>query len=66
MRIGVLASGRGSNLRALVAARDRGVLAPAELGLVVANRPGAPALEHARAAGLPAVLIDHAAYPDRQ
>lgn len=66
MRIGVLASGRGSNLRALVDARDRGVLAPAELGLVVANRPDAPALEHARAAGLPAVLIEHAAYTDRR
>jgi phosphoribosylglycinamide formyltransferase-1 len=66
MRIGVLASGHGSNFRALVDARDRGVLAPAELGLLVANRPGAPALEHARAAGLPAVLIDHETYPDRQ
>lgn len=66
MRIGVLASGRGSNLRALVDARDRGVLRPAELALVVGNRPGAPALEHARAAGIPAVLIDHQAYADRE
>jgi phosphoribosylglycinamide formyltransferase-1 len=65
MRIGVLASGRGSNLAALIAARDGATLAPAELALVVCNRPGAAALERARQAGIPALLVDHEQHADR-
>lgn len=49
--IAVLASGRGSNLQALLdALRDR--LAPGRVVLVVANRPDAGALDRARAAGI--------------
>lgn len=53
-RVAVLASGRGSNLQALIEAQVRGQLGPARLELVVVNVPGAPALERARAAGIPA------------
>ena len=58
VRVAVLASGRGSNLAALVAAA-RDPLYPAEIALVLSNRPGAGALERARAAGIPAVCVDH-------
>jgi phosphoribosylglycinamide formyltransferase 1 len=63
-RVGVLISGRGSNLQSLVdACRDPGY--PAEIVLVVSNRPGAPGLDRAREAGVPALTIDHKAYPTR-
>lgn len=53
MRIAVLASGRGSNLQALIDARATGKL-PAEIAGVFSDRPAAQALARARAAGIPA------------
>lgn len=60
----VLISGRGSNLKALIDAHDRGELA-ADLRGVISNRPRAAGLEFARAAGVPDFVVDHHAYPDR-
>jgi phosphoribosylglycinamide formyltransferase 1 len=65
MKVGVLVSGSGTNLQALLDAEARGELAPAEIAVVVSNRPGAPALKRAAAAGKPAVVVDHKAYTDR-
>lgn len=61
MAIGVLASGNGSNLQALL---DRDLGAP--ISVVIANRPGARALERAERAGVPAVLIDHTRFDTRE
>ena len=66
MRVGVLVSGSGSNLQALLDAEARGALAPATVACVISNRPGARALDRARAAGKPALLIDHQAYAGRE
>lgn len=55
-RIAVLASGRGSNLSALLDAHRRGDL-PAPIVLVVSNNSGAGALQLARDAGIPALHI---------
>jgi len=52
-RIAVLVSGGGTNLQALIDARDRGELPHGELALVVSNNEGAYALERARKAGIP-------------
>ena len=57
-RVAVLASGRGSNLGALLAAMADPMF-PAQPAAVVSNQPGAGALELARAAGVPALCIDH-------
>jgi phosphoribosylglycinamide formyltransferase-1 len=57
-RVGVLASGRGSNLQALVDARERGDLGGA-IAVVFSNVESAPALDRARRAGIPAVFRDH-------
>jgi phosphoribosylglycinamide formyltransferase-1 len=57
-KIGVLVSGRGSNLQALVDAARRGDLG-GEVGVVVSNVEGALALARAREAGIPAVFRDH-------
>ncbi len=64
-RTAVLISGRGSNLEALVrAAAEPGF--PAAISLVLSNRPAAPGLAFARAAGVAAATIDHRPYgPDR-
>lgn len=65
MRLGVLISGRGSNLQALIdACREPGF--PAEVALVISNRPGALGLARAEAAGIPATVVDHRAHPDRE
>ena len=66
MRFAVLVSGRGSNLQALLDAEKAGSLAPAEIVCVASNHADAPALERASAAGKPAVVVDHKAYPTRE
>ena len=65
MKIGVLVSGSGTNLQALLDAEARGALAPAEIAVVVSNRPGVKALERAAAAHKPAIVVDHKAFTDR-
>ena len=57
-RTAILISGRGSNMEALIdAARDSAF--PAEIVLVLSNRPDAPGLDIARTAGIRAEAIDH-------
>jgi phosphoribosylglycinamide formyltransferase-1 len=64
MRVGVLASGYGSNLQALLDAAAAG--APYTVSVVIANVAGAPALERARRAGVPAHLVEHRGRPRRE
>ncbi len=65
-RVAVLASGRGSNMAALLdAATDPAF--PAAIALVLSNRPEAAALDRARTAGIAALAIDHRPFgPDRE
>lgn len=57
-RLGVLLSGRGSNFLAIHRAIEAGAV-PAEIALVVSNRPEAPGLAKAQELGLPAVALPH-------
>lgn len=58
IRVGVLISGRGSNMAALLrAAQDPAY--PAEIAVVLSNNPDAAGLETARAAGVEVRAIDH-------
>jgi phosphoribosylglycinamide formyltransferase-1 len=57
-RLGVLVSGRGSNLQALIDAAREGRLG-GRVEVVVSNVEAAPALDRARLAGIPAVFRDH-------
>src|SRR6266850_7432264 len=60
-RVAVLISGRGSNMVALIeAAKDESY--PAEIALVISNRPDAACLATASAAGIETVLIDHTTF----
>ena len=64
LALGVLASGRGSNLQAIIdATREPGF--PARVAVVAGDRERAPALERARAAGVPALFLDPKAFSDR-
>lgn len=64
LRLGVLISGRGSNLRALATAIENGRL-DATVACVVSNRPDAAGLAWSAERSLPTALIDHRAYDDR-
>ncbi len=61
MNVGVLVSGQGTNLQALLDAQAAGALAPARIVLVVSNKPGVPALDRAARAGVPATVVEHGA-----
>jgi len=62
--IGVLISGRGSNLQALIDAIDEGRL-PARIAIVISNREDAGGLDRARAAGIETLVVDHRVFPTR-
>ena len=64
-RIGVLISGRGSNLQAIIDSIAAGRL-DAEIAVVISNRANAAGLERARAAGIETLHIDHKRYPSRE
>jgi len=63
-KLGVLISGRGSNLAALIDACAAPEY-PAEIALVISNRPDAPGLQFAADAGIPSVVIDHKRFAGR-
>lgn len=63
--IGVLISGRGSNLQAIIDAIAAGRL-DARIALVVSNRADAYGLERARAAGIDTLVRDHKGWPSRE
>src|SRR6266571_4846683 len=57
-KVGVLASGRGTDFQSLVDARKSGDM-DVDLAVLVCNVPGAPVLDRAKAAGVPAVVVDY-------
>jgi len=63
--LGVLISGRGSNLQSILDAIRDGRL-DARVGVVLSNVAGAPGLERARAAGVPTEVLAHEDYPSRE
>ena len=64
LRVGVLISGRGSNLQALIDACAQDAF-PARIVRVISNRPNAQGLERAGKAGIDAQVVDHTDYDDR-
>ena len=66
MKTGVLASGSGTNLQALIDAWKGGALAPAELVVVGANIAGCLALERAQKAGIDTFVLSHKAFATRE
>lgn len=63
-RAGILISGRGSNMEALIAAATRPDY-PVEIAGVISNKPSAAGLETAKAAGIPTAVHPLKSYPDK-
>lgn len=63
--IGVLCSGRGTNLQSIIDAVASGQI-KAPIGVVITDKPGVMALERAGKAGIPAVCIDRKQYGSRE
>ncbi len=64
LKLGVMISGRGSNLQALIdACKDSAF--PADIALVISNIPDVQGLERARKAGIPTQVISHKAYASK-
>jgi phosphoribosylglycinamide formyltransferase-1 len=64
--IGVLVSGSGTNLQAILDAGQRGELGAAAVRLVISNVKTAHALERAERAGVPTRFLSHQGYPSRE
>lgn len=64
LKIGVLLSGSGTNLQAIIDAADAGL--PVEIVQVVSSRPDAYGIERAQKAGIPVLVLNRAAYEDRE
>ncbi|MCX7785036.1 MAG: phosphoribosylglycinamide formyltransferase [candidate division WOR-3 bacterium] len=65
IRLGVLVSGSGTNLQAIIDAIERKEI-PAEISVVISNKKDAYALERAKRHNIPAVFINHRDYPTRE
>jgi phosphoribosylglycinamide formyltransferase-1 len=57
-RIGILISGRGSNMESIIAAAEQGRI-PAVVAVVISNEPDAPGIARAQAHGVETVVLDH-------
>lgn len=64
-KVVILISGRGSNMEALIQARDAGEL-PVDIAAVISNRPDAAGLETAARAGITTHYVDHKAFAGRE
>ena len=64
-RLAVLISGSGTNLQAIMDAREHGSL-DVEIAVVFSNRANAAGLERASQAGIPTATLDHRDYPSRE
>ena len=64
LQLGVLISGRGSNLQALIQSTSSPSF-PAEIALVISNVKSAIGIQYAKKAGIPVIVIDHNNYTER-
>ncbi|MEW6721970.1 MAG: phosphoribosylglycinamide formyltransferase [Candidatus Micrarchaeota archaeon] len=65
VKVAVLASGRGSNFRAILEEIMAG-RCDAEIKVLITNNPEAPAIEIAKSAGIPVEIIDKKKFPSRE
>ena len=65
LRLGVLVSGNGTNLQAILDAARSGRI-DADVSVVISNQPGAYALTRAESAGVKAVSLPHRGFPSRE
>lgn len=66
MNIAVLVSGGGTNLQALIDAQDRGEIKNGKITVVIASNPNAYALERAKNAGIPSIVVSRKEYDSKE
>ena len=66
LKVGVMVSGGGTNLQAILDALDAGRITNAKIEVVISNNPGAYALERAKKHGIPAVCMSPRDYESRE
>lgn len=66
LRVGVMVSGGGTNLQAILDAMDRGTVTNAKVEVVISNNPGAYALERAKNHGIEGVCLSPKSFEDRE
>jgi phosphoribosylglycinamide formyltransferase 1 len=64
INVGVLISGRGSNLQAIIDATEKGII-PAKVAVVISNRADAYGLERAKKHGIPTAVFDPKKFEDK-
>lgn len=65
LRVGVMVSGGGTNLQAILDAVDNGTITNAKIAVVISNNPGAYALERAKSRGIEAVCLSPRSFESR-
>ena len=65
LKIGVLISGRGSNLQAIIDASERGEI-PAQVAIVISNKADAFGLERAKKHNIPTAVFDSKKFPSKE
>ncbi len=65
LRVGVMVSGGGTNLQAILDAVDKGTITNAKIAVVISNNPGAYALERAKSRGIEAVCLSPRSFESR-
>lgn len=65
LKVGVMVSGGGTNLQAILDAVDSGSITNAEIKVVISNNPGAYALERAKQHGIEAVCLSPKSFENR-
>ena len=63
LKVGVMVSGGGTNLQAILDAMDKGQLSNVEIKVVISNNPGAYALERAKSHGLKRYVCPRKIFP---
>ncbi len=63
--IGVLVSGRGSNLEAILDAVDKHYVTKGQVKVVISNKPGTPALDIAKKHNVPGIVVDEKGFPKK-
>lgn len=66
MNIAVLVSGGGTNLQALIDAQERGEIKNGKITVVIASNPNAYALERAKNAGIPSMVVSRKEYDSKE
>ncbi|MBS6951839.1 MAG: phosphoribosylglycinamide formyltransferase [Enterocloster asparagiformis] len=66
LRVGVMVSGGGTNLQAILDAVDNGTITNAKIAVVISNNPGAYALERAKSRGIEAVCLSPRSFESRE